>query len=84
MRIDNVITLSNGTNYLLLDELKYKNGKYFFCIEVDKSKKLPLVNYSFIKEVNKDSRLYACLVNDKKVTSKLYDLLVKNYSQLNF
>ena len=77
MKIDNVITLGNGTNYLLLNELNYRNGKYFFGVEVDQNKHSLIINYVFIKEINKNSKVYAKLVSDNNMTKKLYNLFRK-------
>lgn len=36
MKEQDVITLDDGKQYLLLDELIYENKRYFFSVEVDK------------------------------------------------
>lgn len=79
MKIDNIITLSSGVNYLLLNELKLESDKYFFCVKVSEDKKKPINEYCFVKENIVNGKLFAKVVNENKMIEKLYSLLVNDY-----
>lgn len=81
MKVDNIITLSSGVNYLLLDELNYDNNKYFFCVKVDESKTKPINEYVFVKEDRKDDRLFATIIKETNIIEKLYSLLILQFKE---
>ena len=79
MKVDNVITLSSGINYLLLEQLEYQKEKYFFCVRVDETKTKPIHDYTFVKESKKDDRVFVTFVEESGLLHTLYTMLTKEY-----
>lgn len=57
MKVDNVISLEDGKNYLLLLESELNESKYFLSVEVDKEEN-PTNNYIVLKLLLKDGEEY--------------------------
>ncbi len=53
MKVDTVITLASGKEYLLLLEESYKNDSYFLSVLLD-DKKEPTDKYVVLKVIEKD------------------------------
>lgn len=79
MEVNNLITLNNGDNYLLLEEIKDENNKYFFCVRVDESKTKPVNNYVFVKDESSNNKRSVKIVKENKLIEKLYNIILKNF-----
>lgn len=49
MKVEDVITLDNDAKYLLLDELDYKDEKYFYAVGVYDNQEFDYDDYLFFK-----------------------------------
>lgn len=81
MKVDNVITLSSGVNYLLLEQLEYQKEKYFFCVKVDETKTKPIHDYTFVKESKKDDKIFVTFVKESGLLQTLYTMLTIEYTK---
>ena len=81
MKVDNVITLSSGVNYLLLEQLDYQKEKYFFCVRVDETKKKPIHDYVFVKENKNKDKVFVTFVEESGLLQTLYTMLTTKYSE---
>ena len=52
MDISNVISFNN-LEYIILDKTTLRNKDYLYCVQID-SKDLPLEEYKFFKDLQKD------------------------------
>lgn len=79
MKINNLITLKDNTNYLLLEEIQYENKKYFFCVKVDEEKTKPINDYVFLKEETIHNKESVKIIKDSKLIEILYNIILKNF-----
>ena len=70
MKVDNVILLEDDQKYLLLDETKLDDEKYFYATQI-KDNLEPINNFVFIKYTKKDKKFYATKITDKETYTKL-------------
>ena len=71
MKVDNVITLDNDKKYLLLDETKYENSKYYYAIEVDGDPLKPTENYAFLQEKKENDKYFIAEIEDDETKATL-------------
>lgn len=79
MEVNNIITLNNGNNYLLLEEIIEENFKYFFCVRVDKEKKKPINDYVFVKDESSNNKVSVKIIEENKLIEKLFNIILKNF-----
>lgn len=75
MKEQDVITLDDGKQYLLLDELIYENKKYFFSVEVDqKGVTQEDKGGIFLKATKENGDEYVEIVESTLLLEKLYTI----------
>lgn len=79
MQVNNIITLNNGDNYLLLEEILHENAKYFFCVRVDGKKTKPVNDYVFVKDESIKNKVCVKIIKENKLIEKLYDIILRNF-----
>ena len=57
MKVDTVVTLANGKNYLLLLESDIQDEDYFLSVLLDENNE-PTDEYIVLKEINKNGKTY--------------------------
>lgn len=75
MEVNNLITLNNKDNFLLLEEVLHENCKYFFCVRVNEDKTKPINDYVFLK----DNQKSVTIVKEENLIEKLYDIILKDF-----
>lgn len=70
MNVEDVITLDNQKNYLLIEKIEYKKDNYFLGVEVNEEE-IFYNHYKFFKEVYEDKELYVDEINDKELLKNL-------------
>ncbi|MDE5540039.1 MAG: hypothetical protein K2J20_06090, partial [Bacilli bacterium] len=78
MKIEDVITLENGKEYVILDIVMYENEKYLYCIGIDKEEK-PTKEYIYLKGIEENGQFYIEEVDDEKVLKAIIALFTANY-----
>lgn len=78
MKIDDIITLDDNLDYLVLDIVTLNQEKYLYCVEVDKEE-LPNANYKYLKEVEENNETYVEEVDDVNIKKTLTSMLTYNY-----
>ncbi len=79
MKVNDLITLNNATNYLLLEEIFHENEKYFFCVKTDKEKNKPINEYAFFKEESINNKESIKIIKDNSLIEVLYNIILKNF-----
>lgn len=80
MSVDQIITLDNNNDYLLLDETTLDDKKYFYAVGVDKNED-PTNEYVVIEEIKKDGKIFIKKVTDKDMLNLLITLFTMNYTE---
>ena len=57
MNIDDIITLEDNVEYMVLDIVELNHERYLYCVEID-SEEMPKQEYKYFKEVNENGTLY--------------------------
>lgn len=70
MQVEDVITLDNNKNYLLIEKVEFENSFYFLGVEV-KEDEIFYNHYIFFKEVEENGELYVDEINDEDLLKKL-------------
>ena len=75
MKEQDVITLDDGKEYLLLDELQYENKKYFFAVEIDeKGVTQEDKGGIFLKATKENGEEYVETIDSPTLLEKLYTI----------
>ena len=75
MKEQDVITLDDGKQYLLLDELEFEKNKYFFSVEIDKKGVTQEEKGGmFLKAIEENGEEYVEVVESVLLLEKLYTL----------
>ena len=78
MQIEDIITLEDNLEYLILDKIELDNSNYLYAVLVD-SDENPTDNYIYLKEINEDSDIYVEEVVNKELKDKLSSMFTLNY-----
>lgn len=69
MGVDELITLDDGTEYVLLTETVHEGDKYFMAVET--INEVPTENYVIFKQIIEDGELSVEEVEDQELCEKL-------------
>lgn len=72
MKVDTVITLDDGENYLLLLEDDIKEESYFLSVLLDKNNE-PTDKYIVLKEIKENGKTYVEEEDDPAILSELLE-----------
>lgn len=76
MKVEDVITLDNDAKYLLLEEIEYKENKYFFAIGVYDNQEFDYSDYLFFLAGEDEEGEYVEKVENNVVYRDLLTILV--------
>lgn len=79
MGVDEIITLEDGKEYILLSQVLINDDKYFLAVEAVNN--LPTENYTLYKETTDDGELAVEEVENKDLINQLILGLEKNYDE---
>ena len=82
MEIDNIITLSNNKEYLLLDKTDNNGKNYFYAVGIDENGNTKENEYVFFEEIKENNDILAKEVKDKDVINLLLTIFTNNYTEL--
>ena len=71
MGVDEIITLDDGKEYILLMESTRENGKYFLAVEAENGN--PTENFEIFKEIVENDEFSVEEVDDDKLKEQLID-----------
>lgn len=72
MKVDTVITLASGKEFLLLLEESYKNDNYFLSVLLD-DKKEPTSEYMVLKEIEDNGETRVLQEKDPIILQQLFN-----------
>lgn len=78
MNKEEVITLENNKEYVILDTVKYKDEKYLYCVGIDKDEN-PTKEYIYLKGIEEDGEFYIENVEDQETLQIIISLFTANY-----
>ena len=76
--VDKIVELENNRKYVLLDEKKLDDCKYYFGLRLDK-KEEPTNNYLFFEETKYGNETYLAPVEDEQIKNVLLTAFTINY-----
>ncbi len=72
MRVDEVVTLANNKNYLLLLNSELTEENYFLSVLLDSNGE-PTNDYAVLKEIVKDGKTYCQKINNPVILNELIE-----------
>ena len=78
MSIEDIITLGDNRELLILDIIDYKESKYIYCVEVDEEEN-PKENFIFLKLGQDEDGEYVIEVKDEATINKILAIFTANY-----
>ena len=79
MNVDEIITLDDNKEYILLSKTVHNNDKYFLAVEAVKDK--PTNNYVIFKEINENGEFFVEEIVDKTLIDTLVDIFEQLYDE---
>lgn len=78
MSVEDIITLDDNREFLILDIIDYEGSKYIYCVEVDEEEKTK-ENFIFLKLDVDASGEYVSEVQDEATINKILPIFTANY-----
>ena len=78
MNIDDIITLEDNVEYMVLDIVEFNHERYLFCVEID-CEEMPKQEYKYLKEVIEDGTLYTEEVEDPNILETIISMFTMNH-----
>lgn len=78
MNKEDIITLEDNVEYMVLDIVTINEDKYLYCVEIDEEE-MPKMEYKYFKEVNENGNIYVDEVEDQKVIETISAMFTMNY-----
>ena len=66
MNKEDIITLEDNVEYMVLDTAELNHEKYLYCVSIDKEE-MPTDEYKYFKEVNENGTLYTEEVENQDI-----------------
>ncbi len=82
MNKEEVITLENNKEYVILDTVMYKDEKYLYCVGIDKDE-IPTKEYLYLKGIKENDEFYVENVEDQETLNAIVALFTANYLSEN-
>ena len=79
MKKNSMITLEDGTKYVLLDESIVNDKKYFFAVEINKENEFPTTKYEVLEEVIENDEKYLDFLDECDFKQALLLDFTNNY-----
>ena len=70
MNKEDIITLEDNVEYMVLDTAELNHEKYLYCVEIDQEE-MPTDEYKYFKEINENDILYTEEVENQDVIEAL-------------
>ena len=78
MNKEDIITLEDNVEYMVLDTTEFNHNKYLYCVEIDENE-MPKEEYKYLKEINENGELFTEDVEDENVIEALTAMFSLNY-----
>ena len=78
MDINTIITLEDGTQYVLLDKITKNKKKYFFAIKLDENDN-PTTEYEIFELEKNNKDTYMNIVKDEELRENIFLEFTNNY-----
>ncbi len=78
MNVDDIITLEDNVEYMVLDTALFNNDKYLYCVEIDENE-MPKEEYKYFKEIDENGNLFTEEVEDEDIIEGISALFALNY-----
>ena len=79
MSVDEIITLDDNKEYILLFETVQNENKYFLAVEAINEE--PSEKYTIFKEINENNEICVEEVEDKALVDELIDIFEQLYDE---
>lgn len=78
MEINDIITLEDNQNYLILDMVSIGADKYYYCVKVDEHD-MPIYEYKYLKEIKDKEETFMEPVTDQDTLEAIVSMFSLNY-----
>ena len=78
MNKEDVLTLENNQEYVILDIVEYNGEKYLYVVGIDENE-LPTEEYKYLHSTQMNNELYIEEVTDSKLLELLTTMFTTNY-----
>ena len=78
MNKEDILTLDNNQEYMILDIITFNNNKYVYCVGIDKEE-MPTNEYKYLKVSEDNADIYVEEVKDSKELEAIIALFTTNY-----
>ena len=78
MNKEDIITLEDNVEYMILDIASINQDKYLYCVEIDKEE-MPKQEYKYFKEVNESGNIYVEEVEEKNIIDAISAIFTANH-----
>lgn len=75
MNIEDIITLDDNKEYLILDIIELNKERFLYCVEIDEEE-MPKQEYKYLKEIIENGEVYTEEVKDKELLEALTALVL--------
>ena len=77
MNKEDIITLEDNVEYMVLDTALFNHDKYLYCVEIDEEE-MPKSEYKYFKEINEDGNLFTEEVEDENIIEAISAMFALN------
>lgn len=78
MEKEDIITLEDNTEYMVLDIALFNQEKYLYCVRIDEEE-MPTNEYKYLKEMNENGELFIEEVEEEGIIEVLSSLFAADY-----
>lgn len=78
MEKEDIITLEDNTEYMVLDTALLNQEKYLYCVRIDEEEK-PTSEYKYFKEINENNELFTEEVEGEVVIETITSMFAADY-----
>ncbi len=78
MNKEDIITIDENEEYMILDTLELNNSKYLYCVLVDKDD-MPTKEYRYLKGIKENEEYYVEEIVDEDILSKVIAAFAARY-----
>ncbi len=78
MNKEDIITINENEEYMILDTLELNNSKYLYCVQVDKND-MPTKEYRYLKGIEENNECYVEEILDENVLAAVITAFTAKY-----
>ena len=78
MEKEDIITLEDNTEHMVLDIALFNQEKYLYCVRIDEEE-MPTNEYKYLKEMNENGELFIEEVEEEGIIEVLSSLFAADY-----